>query len=30
VTGPALRRLLGKKLGGGSGFDYKSNGSGTN
>lgn len=29
VTGPALRRLLGKKLGGGSGFDYQSNGSGT-
>jgi len=29
VTGPALRKLLGKKLGGGSGFDYGSNGSGT-
>lgn len=30
VTGPTLRRLLGKKLfGGGGGFDYQSNGSGT-
>lgn len=28
VTGPALRRLLGKQLSGG-GFDYQSNGSGT-
>lgn len=29
VTGPTLRRLLGKKLFGGDGFDYQSNGSGT-
>ncbi len=30
VTGPAARRLLGDRLlGGGSGFDYQSNGSGT-